>query len=209
MEVQNKFCLWNANYISNFEFDITVYVPYVSTVQQTFWYSGRMTVIIIRLFLVENRPFLTPDVGPPHINFHIPIVRIYHRLLISKGHTMLDNISENDHRFGTLVFFLWALEYKWCNWHAVANSRKLSNLDETSSLKNINEGEISILRAQKKHSTTLTYFPCSLEEFPAHFWPITNGRARIFNISNILRSNCHSNVTPFRIDLHICVLSLR
>ena len=105
MEVQNKFCLWNANYISNFEFDITVYVPYVSTVQQTFWYSGRMTVIIIRLFLVENRPFLTPDVGPPHINFHIPIVRIYHRLLISKGHTMLDNISENDHRFSTLVFF--------------------------------------------------------------------------------------------------------
>ena len=35
------------------------------------------------------------------------------------------------------------------------------------------------------HTTTIIYF-CSLEEFPAHFRSTTNGRARIFNIGNIL-----------------------
>ena len=75
------------------------------------------------------------------------------------------------------VNFLW---FKWRDWHAVANWWKWWNRDETSSMEKFNEDGISILRAQKMHTTTLTYFSCSLDEFPAHFRPTTNGRARIF-----------------------------
>ena len=32
--------------------------------------KGHMTVIIIRMFLVENSSFLTPDFVPPHINLY-------------------------------------------------------------------------------------------------------------------------------------------
>ena len=116
---------------------------------------------------------------------------------------MLDNISKDEHGLSTLIFF-----YGRSDSSDVidANLRKLSNRDETSFSEKIDEGGVSILRAQNMHTEMLTYISCSLEEFTAHFRPTTNGRARISNTGNILRSNCHGDATPFRIEIQTCDL---
>ena len=121
---------------------------------------------------------------------------------------MLDNISKDEHGLCTLIFF-----YRRSNTsHVIDMLSQIGENYQTATghppWKNSTKVENQSYELKKTLTTTLTYFSCSLEEFPAHFRPTTNGRVRIFNIGNILRSNCHGDATPFRIDLQTCDLKM-